>query len=53
LGDGWSGGGFSATDISPRNPGEAFLIAEGGTPQRIKAAYLSDADCLRSLKMTM
>jgi DNA segregation ATPase FtsK/SpoIIIE, S-DNA-T family len=44
LGDGWSGAGFSATDISPVNPGEALLIAEGGIPQRIKAAYLSDAD---------
>ena len=42
LGDGWSAAGFSATDISPLNPGEALLIAEGGTPQRIKAAYLSD-----------
>jgi len=46
LGDGWSAAGFSATDISPVNPGEAFLIAEGGTPQRIKAAYLSDADII-------
>jgi S-DNA-T family DNA segregation ATPase FtsK/SpoIIIE len=44
LGDGWSGAGFSATDISPVNPGEALLIAEGGIPQRIKAAYLSDTD---------
>jgi S-DNA-T family DNA segregation ATPase FtsK/SpoIIIE len=44
LGDGWSNAGYSATDISPLNPGEAFLIAEGGTPQRIKAAYLSDTD---------
>ena len=32
LGDGWSGAGFSATDISPVNPGEALLIAEGGIP---------------------
>jgi S-DNA-T family DNA segregation ATPase FtsK/SpoIIIE len=46
LGDGWSGAGISATDIRPMNPGEAFLIAEGGTPQRIKAAYLSDADII-------
>ena len=44
LGDGWSGAGYSATGISPVNPGEALLIAEGGIPQRIKAAYLSDAD---------
>ena len=46
LGDGWSAAGFSATDISPLNQGEAFLIAEGGTPQRIKAAYLSDTDII-------
>ena len=32
------------TDISPVNPGEALLIAEGGIAQRIKAAYLSDTD---------
>jgi S-DNA-T family DNA segregation ATPase FtsK/SpoIIIE len=46
LGDGWAHAGFSATDIPPTNPGEAFLIAEGGTPKRIKAAYLSDADII-------
>ncbi len=44
LGDGWSHAGFSATDISPLNPGEGFLIAEGGIPRRVKVAYLSDAD---------
>jgi S-DNA-T family DNA segregation ATPase FtsK/SpoIIIE len=44
LGDGWSSAGYSATDIRPLNHGEAFLIAEGGTPQRIKVAYLSDTD---------
>ena len=46
LGDGWSSAGITATSISPQNPGEAFLIAEGGIPQRIKAAYLSDADII-------
>jgi S-DNA-T family DNA segregation ATPase FtsK/SpoIIIE len=44
LGDGWSESGFDATDIRPTNPGVAYLIAEGGVPQRIKAAYLSDSD---------
>ena len=44
LGDGWSGAGFAATDVSPVNPGEGLLIAEAGSPQRIKAAYLSNAD---------
>ena len=28
----------------PRQPRRSLLIAEGGIPQRIKAAYLSDAD---------
>jgi DNA segregation ATPase FtsK/SpoIIIE, S-DNA-T family len=46
LGDNLSAAGFSATDISPLNQGEAFLIAEGGTPQRIKVAYLDDADII-------
>jgi S-DNA-T family DNA segregation ATPase FtsK/SpoIIIE len=44
LGDGWSGQGISATDIPPTNPRVAWLIAEGGTPQRIKTAYLTDDD---------
>jgi len=44
LGDGWSAAGFSATDLSPTNPGSAYLIAEGGTPRKIKVAYLSDSD---------
>jgi S-DNA-T family DNA segregation ATPase FtsK/SpoIIIE len=46
LGDGWSGRGYSATDISPLNQGEVLLIAEGGIPERIKAAYLTDADII-------
>ena len=46
LGDGWSTAGFSATDLSNTNQGTAFLIAEGGTPRRIKVAYLSDADII-------
>ncbi len=46
LGDGLARTGFSATDISPLNQGEAFLIAEGGIPQRVKVAYLSDADII-------
>jgi S-DNA-T family DNA segregation ATPase FtsK/SpoIIIE len=44
LGDGWSGKDYTATDIPPTNPGVAWLIAEGGTPQRIKTAYLTDDD---------
>ena len=44
LGDGWSEAGFSATDIAPTQQGVALLIAEGGVPRRIKAAYLTDAN---------
>jgi S-DNA-T family DNA segregation ATPase FtsK/SpoIIIE len=46
LGDGWSGRGYTATDILPTSQGVAYLIAEGGTPQRIKTAYLSDGDII-------
>jgi S-DNA-T family DNA segregation ATPase FtsK/SpoIIIE len=42
LGHGWAEQGYSATDISPTNQGAAYLIAEGGTPRRIKVAYLND-----------
>jgi len=44
LGDGWSSAGITATDISPTNPGECQLIAEGGVPERVKVSYLTDAD---------
>ncbi|HEY0699061.1 MAG TPA: FtsK/SpoIIIE domain-containing protein [Micromonospora sp.] len=43
LGHGWAEQGHTATDISPTNQGAAYLIAEGGTPRRIKVAYLTDA----------
>lgn len=46
LGDGWSGRGHTATDILPTSQGVALLIAEGGTPQRIKTAYLTDDDII-------
>ena len=42
LGQGWAELGYSATDIDPDNRGAAWLLAEGGIPSRIKAAYLSD-----------
>jgi DNA segregation ATPase FtsK/SpoIIIE, S-DNA-T family len=47
LGDGWSGKGCTATDIPPTNPGVAWLIVEGGIPQRVKVAYLTDDDIRR------
>ena len=47
LGHGWKDKGWSANTISPNNQGAALLIAENGTPEFIKAAYLSDANCQR------
>jgi DNA segregation ATPase FtsK/SpoIIIE, S-DNA-T family len=44
VGQGWAEQGHNANDISPENQGEALLLAEGGIPRRIKAAYLSDTD---------
>jgi S-DNA-T family DNA segregation ATPase FtsK/SpoIIIE len=47
LGHGWTKKGWTANSIDPLNPGAGLLIAEGGTPRRVKVAYLSDADCAR------
>ncbi|RQW98678.1 FtsK/SpoIIIE domain-containing protein [Micromonospora globispora] len=44
LGQGWAEQGYTASDISPTNQGAAYLLAEGGVPRRIKAAYLTDND---------
>ena len=44
LGQGWADLGYTATDIDPDNRGAAWLLAEGGIPRRIKAAYLSDEE---------
>jgi S-DNA-T family DNA segregation ATPase FtsK/SpoIIIE len=46
LGDGWAHAGFDATTIRPEQQGVAYLIAEGGTPRLIKAAYLTDEDII-------
>jgi DNA segregation ATPase FtsK/SpoIIIE, S-DNA-T family len=45
LGHGWAARGYSANTISPTNPGVGLLIGEGGIPELVKAAYLSDEDC--------
>jgi S-DNA-T family DNA segregation ATPase FtsK/SpoIIIE len=45
LGHGWAQQGWSANTISPTNPGAGLLIAEGGSPQLVKVAYLDDATC--------
>jgi S-DNA-T family DNA segregation ATPase FtsK/SpoIIIE len=47
LGHGWAAKGWTANSIDPNNPGAGLLIAEGGTPQRVKPAFLSDEDCAR------
>jgi S-DNA-T family DNA segregation ATPase FtsK/SpoIIIE len=46
LGQGWAELGYSANDISPTNHGAAYLLAEGGTPKRIKVGYLNDAQII-------
>jgi len=46
LGHGWAEQGYTATDIAPTNQGACYLIAEGGTPRRIKVGYLTDAHIL-------
>ena len=45
LGHGWASKGWSANAISPTNPGVGLLIAENGSPELIKVAYLDDKAC--------
>ncbi|GAA4470348.1 FtsK/SpoIIIE domain-containing protein [Phytohabitans houttuyneae] len=45
LGHGWAQQGWTANTISPTNPGAGLLIAEGGSPQLVKVAYLDDGTC--------
>jgi DNA segregation ATPase FtsK/SpoIIIE, S-DNA-T family len=47
LGHGWAAEGYSAADIDPTTRGVGWLIAEGGTPRRMKTAYLSDEQATR------
>jgi DNA segregation ATPase FtsK/SpoIIIE, S-DNA-T family len=42
LGHGWAGQGYSATDIDPAARGVSWLLAEGGIPRRMRAAFLED-----------
>lgn len=48
LGHGWASEGYTAAEIDPVTRGVGWLIAEGGTPRRMKAAFLSD-DQVRAL----
>src|SRR5690606_33044406 len=47
LGRGWAEAGYNAARIAPEDQGVGYLIAEGGTPRLVKAAYLSDDDITR------
>ena len=47
LGHGWANQGYSAAEIDPAARGVAWLIAEGGIPRRMKAAYLPDDQAAR------
>ncbi len=44
LGVGWAKEGYSAKHIAPEDRGIGWLLAEGGTPRRLKSAYLTDDD---------
>ena len=47
LGHGWTNEGYTASEIDPGTRGVGWLIAEGGTPRRIRTAYLTDAQVSR------
>lgn len=47
LGFGWAAKGYTANAIDPADQGVGYLIAEGGTPRLIRAAYLTDIDIRR------
>ena len=42
LGHGWAGRGYTSASVAPEAKGIGFLLAEGGIPRRVKAAYLAD-----------
>ena len=47
LGHGWASRGYSSNTIDPNNQGCGLLIAEGGIPALVKAAFMSNADIIR------
>ena len=47
LGHGWAAKGFSSNTVDPDNQGCGYLIAEGGIPAMVKAAYMDNADIIR------
>jgi S-DNA-T family DNA segregation ATPase FtsK/SpoIIIE len=47
LGTGWASEGYSSKKIAPEHLGQGLLLAEGGTPRRIKTAFLTDSHITR------
>ncbi|MET8146891.1 FtsK/SpoIIIE domain-containing protein [Actinoplanes sp. NPDC049668] len=47
LGHGWAARGYSSNTVDPNNQGCGYLIAEGGIPALVKAAYMTNADIIR------
>jgi DNA segregation ATPase FtsK/SpoIIIE, S-DNA-T family len=43
LAQGWAGQGYSARSIDPEAFGQAWLLAEGGIPRRMRCAFLTDS----------
>jgi len=44
LGQGWATAGYSAATIAPGQRGVGLLLAEDGTPVRLRGFHLTDAD---------
>ena len=42
LDHGWAARGYSAADLDPGARGMSWLLAEGGVPERVRSAFLSD-----------
>jgi S-DNA-T family DNA segregation ATPase FtsK/SpoIIIE len=42
LAQGWAAQGYSAKTIDPQAFGQAWLLAEGGLPRRMRCAFLTD-----------
>lgn len=50
LGAGWAAEGFSASSIDSSLRGVGFLLAEVGTPRRIRSYFLSEVDVARIVR---
>jgi hypothetical protein len=50
LGAGWAAEGFSASSIDSSLRGVGLLLAEAGTPRRIRSYFLSEVDVARNVR---